>query len=88
MLLGKLIEWKLNISFQGRRVPRPSLTRAFAREIYSRFVPPDPPDDVGIVPYVVIFRPESGRGTLVQGLTGGITDNQLYEGCVNEGVLV
>lgn len=45
-------------------MPNPDFMRALARERYSRFEPP--PDDVGIVPYVVIaagdLKKVSGKG--------------------------
>lgn len=52
--VGRVMEWRFNICFHGRRVARPALRRAFAREMWSKFVPLC--DEVGIVPYVVIFR--------------------------------
>lgn len=48
---GRVMEGRLNICLHGRRVPRSAFIRAFAREMYSRFVPVTcGDDDVGIVP--------------------------------------
>lgn len=49
---GRENDRKLNMSFHGRRAPRPDLIRCFAREMNSRFVEGD--EEVGIVPYVVM----------------------------------
>ena len=49
---GRLNDRRLNMSFHGRRVPRPTLILSLARVMNSRFVGGD--DEVGIVPYVVI----------------------------------
>lgn len=45
---GKLREWMLNMSFHGRRAPRPSLIRSLARDRYSRLA--EGSEEAGIVP--------------------------------------
>lgn len=49
---GRPNDRKLNMTFHGRRVPRPVLILSLARDMNSRFVGGE--DEVGIVPYVVI----------------------------------
>lgn len=49
-LPGKLKDLKLNITFHGRRVPRPAFTRSLAREMYSSFVEVPGEEELGIVP--------------------------------------
>ncbi|XLS87676.1 hypothetical protein HN51_037842 [Arachis hypogaea] len=50
---GRPKEWRLNMSFHRRRVPRPSLIRCLARERNSRFEEGE--EEVGMVPVNVLM---------------------------------